>query len=116
MQVEVNSELAAVREEAAKCNLCGFCQAACPVYRSTGHEGSAARGHHAQLQAVMRGELELGEELDTPIFERLMCRACTAHCPPAIKTDQVVAGGRAALVASRADSALLRGTFRRRPG
>ena len=30
-------------DEIAQCNKCGFCQVACPIFRSTGHESGVAR-------------------------------------------------------------------------
>jgi glycolate oxidase iron-sulfur subunit len=101
-----------VRAEIAKCNRCGFCQAACPVYRITGREAATARGHNAHLTAVVEGAIALDRDLGSPMNECLLCRACTAHCPPAIRSDVVVIGARAAL-ASGGLSVLKRIVFRR---
>ena len=91
----------AVADELDKCNRCGFCQTRCPVYRVTGRESSVARGHLARLRATLSGELPLDGEIREPLFECLMCRACTAECPPAIKTDRAVFAARASYVAQR---------------
>jgi len=83
-------------DEAAKCNRCGFCQSACPVYRIMGVETAAARGHHAQARAVIEGRIGLTSDMEAPFSECLLCRACTASCFPEIKTDKVVVAARAA--------------------
>ena len=79
---EVPPKIAAVKAELDKCNRCGFCQTRCPVYRVTGKESSVARGHSARLRAVLEQRLPFDDELRTSISECLMCRACTAECPP----------------------------------
>ncbi len=100
-----------IADELDKCNRCGFCQTRCPVYRMTGRESSVARGHLARLRATVSGELPLDGEIREPLFECLMCRACTAECPPAIETDRVVFAARASYLAER-QSALQRFVFR----
>lgn len=90
-----------ISEELSKCNRCGFCQTRCPVYRMTGLESSVARGHIAHLQAVAEGRLPFEEEIRESLFSCLMCRACTAECPPGIATDEVVSAARASYVAQR---------------
>lgn len=103
----------AVADELYKCNRCGFCQSRCPVYRATGLESLVARGHFARLQSVLEGELPLQEgTMREGLFACLMCRACTAECPPGIETDRVVAAARASYLARR-QSCLQRLIFRR---
>jgi glycolate oxidase iron-sulfur subunit len=104
--------VAAVSEELYKCNRCGFCQTRCPIYRITGLESSVARGHFARLQAVLEEGLPLDSAIRESLFSCLMCRACTAECPPAIETDRIIAAARASYVAQR-QSRLQRLIFRR---
>jgi len=103
--------VAQVADELDKCNRCGFCQTRCPVYRITGREASVARGHLQMLRATVTGELPLDGEIREPLFECLMCRACTAECPPAIQTDRAVFAARASYLARR-QSLLQRFIFR----
>jgi glycolate oxidase iron-sulfur subunit len=77
-------------EEIAHCNHCGFCQTACPIFRSTGHEAGVARGRLALLRAVIEGRLEWSRELEEPLFDCLLCGACTGSCFPAIPTSDLV--------------------------
>ncbi len=83
-------ELLPLQEAIAKCNRCGFCQAGCPVYRVTGEEGSVSRGRMALARGLMLGELDLTPEVMEALEDCLLCRGCTAHCFPALKTDEVV--------------------------
>ena len=104
--------VSAVSDELYKCNRCGFCQTRCPIYRITGLESSVARGHFARLQAVLEQNLPLDDEIRDSLFACLMCRACTAECPPAIQTDRIIAAARASYVAQR-QSRVQRFIFRR---
>jgi glycolate oxidase iron-sulfur subunit len=79
----------------AQCNRCGFCQVACPVFRATGHEAGVARGRLALLRAVIEGRLDWGPELEEPLYDCLLCGACTGNCFPAIPTSDLVIRGRA---------------------
>ena len=108
------AELAPIQEVAAelyKCNRCGFCQTRCPIYRVTGLESSVARGHSARLRFVLERDLPFDDSLKTSVSECLMCRACTAECPPAIETDRIIAAARSAYTA-KGQSRLQRAVFR----
>jgi glycolate oxidase iron-sulfur subunit len=101
-----------IADEIGKCNRCGFCQTRCPVYRMTGRESSVARGHLARLRSAVEGGLPFDDEIRGSLFECLMCRACTAECPPAIETDRVVFAARASYLAE-SQSRIQRFIFRR---
>jgi glycolate oxidase iron-sulfur subunit len=85
-----------IRDQLARCNRCGFCQAACPIYHVTGREAASARGHNEHLRRVLEGELALDAHMAPAFAQCLLCRACTAHCFPALRTDRVVTAARAA--------------------
>lgn len=89
--------------ELLKCNSCGFCQAACPVYSVTRHEGDCARGHTNQLKVIL-AEPEVEHSLVSHFADCLTCRACTAHCPSAMQTDRVVVEARSRLASRRSRS------------
>ena len=82
-------------EEIAHCNRCGFCQAACPIFRSTGHEGGVARGRLALLRALIENRIPWSAELEGPLYDCLLCGACTSNCFPAIPTSEIVVRARA---------------------
>jgi glycolate oxidase iron-sulfur subunit len=81
-------------DEIAHCNHCGFCQVACPIFRSTGYEGGVARGRLALLRAVIEGRLQWSPELEEPLYSCLLCGACTSNCFPAIPTADLVTTAR----------------------
>ncbi|HSB68601.1 MAG TPA: (Fe-S)-binding protein, partial [Candidatus Methylomirabilis sp.] len=84
------AELLPLHDLIAKCNRCGFCQAGCPVFRVTGEEHSLSRGRLAIARGLMLGQLDLTPEVVRALDDCLLCRGCTAHCFPALKTDEVV--------------------------
>jgi glycolate oxidase iron-sulfur subunit len=84
------AELLPLHDLIAKCNRCGFCQAGCPVFRVTGEEHSLSRGRMAIARGLMLGNLDLTPDVLEALEDCLLCRGCTAHCFPALKTDEVV--------------------------
>ena len=81
-------------DDIAQCNRCGFCQVACPVFRSTGHESGVARGRLALLRAIIEGRLDWSDDMEGPLYDCLLCGACTANCFPAIPTADLVTSAR----------------------
>jgi glycolate oxidase iron-sulfur subunit len=106
------AELLPLNDLIAKCNRCGFCQAGCPVYRVTGEEHSLSRGRLAVARGLMLGELELTPDVAEALADCLLCRGCTAHCFPAIRTDEIVTAVRYANVKSHGLPAWQRVLFR----
>jgi len=105
-------ELVPLHDVIAKCNRCGFCQAGCPVYRVTGEEHSLSRGRMAVARGLMLGELELTPEVVEALEDCLLCRGCTAHCFPALKTDEVVTAVRHAYLKRQGQPVWQRVLFR----
>jgi len=81
-------------DQIARCNRCGFCQVACPIFRATGHETGVARGRIALLRAIVEGRLEWDRTLEEPLFACLLCGACTANCFPAVGTADLILDAR----------------------
>ena len=81
-------------DEISQCNKCGFCQVACPIFRSTGHESGVARGRLALLRALIEGRLDWDKELEEPLYDCLGCGACTSNCFPAVPTSDLVVKAR----------------------
>jgi glycolate oxidase iron-sulfur subunit len=106
------TELSPLNDVIAKCNRCGFCQAGCPVYRVTGEEHSLSRGRLAVARGLMLGELELTADVAKALEDCLLCRGCTAHCFPGIKTDEVVTAIRHAYLKSQGQPMWQRVLFR----
>lgn len=78
----------------AKCNKCGFCHTACPIFRATGHESGVARGRLALLRGIIEGRVAWNEELEDPLFTCLGCGACTTHCAGNVPTADLVLDAR----------------------
>ena len=106
------AELVSLNDLIAKCNRCGFCQAGCPVYRVTGEEHSLARGRMAIARGLMLGQFELTLEVVQALDDCLLCRGCTAHCFPGLKTDEVVTAVRHAYLARQGQPMWQRVLFR----
>jgi len=87
--------IAAHYDAVAQCNRCGFCQVACPIFRATGSESGVARGRLALLRALIEGRLAWSPELEEPLYDCLLCGACTSNCFPAIATSDLVIRARA---------------------
>jgi len=105
-------KLQKVYQETLRCNRCGFCQSGCPVYRATGVETSVARGHNAHVREIIEGRMEMLPDLRDPIFECLLCRACTANCFPAVETDRIVVAARETYIQKYGQPELQRYIFR----
>ena len=88
-------DIAAKYDEIAHCNKCGFCQVACPIFRATGIETGVARGRLATLRAIIEGRLDWSDEIEGPLYDCLLCGACTANCFPAIPTADLLVNARA---------------------
>jgi glycolate oxidase iron-sulfur subunit len=80
-----------------KCNKCGSCTSVCPLYQNTVHEGMAARGKVALLEAVADGRLEAGEGVRAKLEDCLLCGACAANCPSFVPTTDLFLEARAGL-------------------
>lgn len=78
----------------AKCNKCGFCHVACPIFRATGHESGVARGRLALLRGIIEKRVEWNEELEDPLFTCLGCGACTTNCFGKVPTADLILNAR----------------------
>lgn len=85
-----------IYQDLLKCNRCGLCQGACPIYKATGLETSVARGHHAVLREIIEGKLPFLKEAREPLYDCLLCRGCLPPCMPAVPTDSIVINARQA--------------------
>lgn len=81
-------------DEIVRCNRCGFCQVACPIFRATGQEAGVARGRIAMLRALIEGRATWSKDLEDPLFACLLCGACTGNCFPAVATADLIIAAR----------------------
>ena len=66
--------------EVNKCIDCGNCTFWCPVYEVRPRESSVARGKNTLIRALLKGEIEINEELVDALNTCTLCMACTEHC------------------------------------
>lgn len=83
-----------------RCNKCGACTAVCPLYQQTVHEGMAARGKLALLEAVVDGALAPSQALREKFENCLLCGACAQSCPSLVPTTDLFLEARAELASS----------------
>ncbi len=83
-----------VEDELLRCSRCGLCLNDCPTYRSVYNERFVARGRNWLAGLVWRGEAELDDDMAEPLFQCLLCGACTATCRSDVHTDRVMVATR----------------------
>lgn len=106
------TELSSLYEQVAKCGKCGFCQPACPIYRTTYREAHVARGKHALMRNIIEGNTVLDADLGDAFDNCLLCRACTASCFSDLRTDRLVVAFRETYARRFGRSTLQRLIFR----
>jgi glycolate oxidase iron-sulfur subunit len=79
-----------VLDELAKCNRCGFCLVACPVYQATGIEAKAPRGRNFLARVILEQRVPWTVDAKESLFQCLGCRACVEHCFPAVETNELM--------------------------
>lgn len=112
MGSDTPTELSSLYEQVAKCGKCGFCQPACPIYRTTYREAHVARGKHALMRNIIEGKTVLDADLRDAFDNCLLCRACTASCFSDLRTDRLVVAFRETYARRFGRSTLQRLIFR----
>ncbi|AEA12007.1 4Fe-4S ferredoxin, iron-sulfur binding domain protein [Thermoproteus uzoniensis 768-20] len=79
--------LAELKAEASKCQFCGFCEFACPTYRSIRMMHFGPRG---RVNLIRNFDGELSEAAYTGIMTCLGCRNCDIQCPAGIKIAEII--------------------------
>lgn len=82
------------QEEMLRCNRCGYCQAACPIYDVLRREPATPRGRIKLLRAVSEGSLPLSESISHHIYTCTDCQSCRLSCPGGVCTDEIFATAR----------------------
>jgi len=98
--MSATDKLAQYREQMLRCNRCGYCQAACPVYDVLRREPMTARGRIQLLRALNEGRLPLSDMLSRLVYCCTDCQSCLVSCPGGVQTDEIFAAARQVLAAS----------------
>ncbi len=83
-----------------RCNRCGYCQAACPIYDVLRLEPMTARGRIQLLRAVAEGKLPLSDMVSHLVYCCTDCQSCRVSCPGGVRTEEIFAAARQLLADS----------------
>ena len=73
-----------------RCNHCGFCQAACPLFKATRRNALNARGKMILLQDMLDGRQELCNALIETLFQCTLCGGCANQCPAGVNVPEIM--------------------------
>ena len=68
-------------DKLASCMKCGFCQAFCPVFDTTGKEGDVTRGKIALVENLAHLIIQDPEAVNEKLSRCLLCGGCQFSCP-----------------------------------
>jgi glycolate oxidase iron-sulfur subunit len=88
-------EIEKFKDDLDKCTKCGFCMAACPVYREEKVESSVARGKIMLIRSLLSGELNVTDEMAEQLNRCTLCMTCSQNCPAGTHVPAVVTAARA---------------------
>jgi len=77
-------------EQILRCSVCGFCQAVCPIYGLTHRPALNARGKMLLLQEILKGQMELDEDLIETLFQCTGCASCADNCPAGVEVPEIL--------------------------
>jgi glycolate oxidase iron-sulfur subunit len=91
-------ELQETRELVDRCNKCGLCIPACPVYQQVLMEAASPRGKVQLVKSFLEGDVELSKRFKEIILTCLLCENCVVNCPSGVRHDHVFTDLRTELV------------------
>lgn len=86
------------RKMVDRCNKCGLCTTACPVYQQVLIEAANPRGRIQLVKHFLEGKIPLTKRFKEIILTCLLCETCVVNCPSGVRHDQVFNNLRAELV------------------
>ena len=95
----MNNPLEAYAEEIIRCNKCGLCLAACPVYDVRRDEALAPRGLLRLIRALYDGQLPASDDYAQRIYRCSLCGVCAPTCPSGVEVDAILQAARDDLAA-----------------
>ncbi len=88
----------ATKDMVDRCNKCGLCIPACPVYQQVLSEAASPRGRIQLVKNFLEGNVPLSKRVKEIIVTCLLCETCVVNCPSGVRHDHVFADFRAELV------------------
>ena len=85
-------ELQAIQETKKlvdRCNKCGLCTMACPVYKEVLIEAANPRGRIQLVKYFLEGKIPLTKRFKEIILTCLLCETCVVNCPSGVRHDQI---------------------------
>ena len=76
-------------DKLASCMKCGFCQAFCPVFDTTGKEGDVTRGKIALVENLAHLIIQDPEAVNEKLSRCLLCGGCQFSCPSGVPTLEI---------------------------
>lgn len=78
-----------LEDQLSLCMRCGMCQAVCPIYEQTGHEGDVARGKLALLDGLRQEMFKNPKGVYERLNRCLLCGSCGANCPSGVNVLEI---------------------------
>ena len=100
-------------DKLASCMKCGFCQAFCPVFDTTGKEGDVTRGKIALVENLAHLIIQDPEAVNEKLSRRLLCGGCQFSCPSGVPTLEIFMEARAIVTAYLGLSPVKKAIFRK---
>lgn len=72
------------------CVHCGFCNATCPTYQTTGDEREGPRGRLALMQELLTAPADAAPASLAPLDHCLGCRSCETTCPAGVHYIEIL--------------------------
>lgn len=72
-----------------QCMKCGMCQAGCPVFTETQHEGDVARGKIYLLEGLAGKMISDAKGVKNRMDKCLLCGTCAANCPSGVSAMEI---------------------------
>ena len=91
-------EMNKTRAMVDRCNKCGLCTTACPVYQQVLIEAANPRGRIQLVKYFLEGKTPMTKRFKEIIQTCLLCETCVVNCPSGIRHDEVFNDIRAELV------------------
>ncbi len=69
-----------ITKDTFACALCGYCRDVCTVYDAQPWESNSPRGKYFLLNQIIKGKLELNEEVCSALYACTTCKKCDTVC------------------------------------